>query len=657
MGAPHRNAPALTFDVTRVNVQQWSADLGATDWLSVNQTGFDTLGLNIFENTTLETRSAKIFVRDTSNSSVFDSVMVYQYSALDTFLLAAPREQSVSFSGKTVEFGITSANVTNWVIQPDELPDWIVPGNSTSDTLRLIVGLNDTLETRSAKVLIYNQANFAIYDSVSIYQFASPDPYILAAPREKKVSHKGNVAVDFDLTLVNVQDWVFEDTSAFDEWIEFENLGNVMQLNVSANDSLQARQANIVIHQAGNALVRDSVSVYQYSGLDNYILIEPREQLAKRYSGDTLDFKITRVNVQEMDFELIDGDEMIDPEATSIFNDTLRVVVKMNNSPNARQAYINVFDAVNPGQASDTVSLFQDFPYIIMRPAAFDSIVWTDTIIGIETFSNVGSYSVRKGENLDWFQISSDSSNWSNNALMLSGNDQVFLRVDTNDNSFLRRSSLLKFEIYNEIASEFWFDQNTRPGNFFPVSGQVYIEGDTSRPLPGVKVVLYDTVAVTNQQGRYINQAVPENWIGTITPLIDTTLAVPYYFLPPRIEIIELGIIDTTQIEPHFAAYKIDPAVTLSPKSAAICFGETLEPNDPNYPTANITDTYGASTYKWISIPPDSILELNPNVLTPVFGPKETTFYILEVSNFFRTATDFFTIEVNSTAPKFQFYR
>lgn len=652
--APHTGMQSLNFDVTRVNVQEWLADLGATDWLTENQSGFDTLGLNIFENTTLETRSAKIFVRDTSNSSVFDSVMVYQYSALDTFLLAAPREQSVSFSGKTVEFGITSANVANWVIQPDELPDWIVPGNSTSDTLRLIVGLNDTLETRSATVFIYNQANFDIYDSVSIYQFASPDPYILAAPREKKVSHKGNEEVDFDLTLVNVEDWVFEDTSAFDEWIQFENLGNVMRLNVSANDSLQARQANIVIHQAGNALVRDSVSVYQYSGLDNYILLEPREQLAKRYSGDTLDFKITRINVEEMNFELIDGDGMIDTEATSIFNDTLQVVVKMNNSPNARQAYINVFDAGNPGQASDTVSVFQNFPYIIMRPAAFDSLDWKETAISIETFSNVGEYSVRKGETLDWFQISSDSSNWSNNALILSGNDQVFLRVDTNDNSFLRRSSLLKFEINNEVASEFWFDQNTRPGTTFPVSGHVYIEGDTSRPLPGVKVVLYDSVVVTNQQGRYINQTVPENWIGNITPIIDTALAVPYYFLPPRIEISGLGIIDTTQLAP-FAAYKIDPAVTLSPKNAAICFGETLEPGAPNYPTANITDTYGSSTYKWISIPPDPILELNPNVLTPVFGPKETTFYILEVSNFSRTATDFFTIEVNQLPQAFSF--
>ncbi len=652
----HTETESVDFNITRVNVALWEVNQATVpEWIEVNASGQDLLDLKVLENESLQTRVANIFIHDAENASIMDSVWIYQYSALDTFLLAAPREQSVQFTGNVIDFHITSVNVSNWVIDPMQLPDWIEPGNSTQDILQLNVLLNESLQARQETVFIFSQANASIKDSVTIYQFAAEDPYILAAPREKKVGHPGDPAVDFDLTLVNVEEWEFVDTTIYEDWIDFENLGNKIRLSVAANEELSARSANIVIQESGNPAVRDSVSIYQYSALDQYILMEPREQLAQRYSGDTLYFRATRVNVDQLGFDVFDDEEgMIDLANTTIENDTLTVFVNLNDDPNSRQARIKVFDVDRPDQVSDTVSVYQNFPFIILRPSALDSLDWTGTVQTINSYSNVAQYTVRKGETIDWFQISKDSLNWSAQSLTLAGNDQFYLRVDSNNNSFLRRSSKLQFDISSSVATEFWFDQNTRPGKFYPVSGQVFVQNDPLQPLQGVSVVLYDSIVKTNASGTYTYQNVPENWIGTITPLIDTALAIPYYFLPPRIEISGLGIIDTTQLAP-FAAYKIDPAVTLVPKTAAICFGETLGPGDPNYPTANITDTYGASTYKWTSIPPDSILGLNPNVLTPVFGPKETTFYILEVTNFFRTATDFFSIEVNQLPQAFSF--
>ncbi|MBE0637194.1 MAG: T9SS type A sorting domain-containing protein [Bacteroidales bacterium] len=652
----HTETESLDFIITRVNVAAWEVDPASVPvWIEVNESGQDWLKLKILENGSLQTREANIFFSDGTNTSVMDSVWIYQYSALDTFLLAAPREQSVQFTGAEIEFHITSVNVGNWVIDPVQLPEWIEQGSNTPDKLRLTVLLNESLQARQETVYIFSQANAAVYDSVTIYQFAAEDPYILAAPREKKVSHLGHPAVDFNLTLVNVEEWEFADTTIYQDWIDFQNLGNKIRLSIAANEDLSARAANIVIQESGNPTVKDSVSVYQYSALDQYILMEPREQLAQRYSGDTLYFKATRVNVDQLGFDVFDDVEgMIDLANTTIENDTLTVFVNLNNDPNSRLAKIKVFDVDRPDEVTDTVSIYQNFPYIILRPSALDSLDWTGTVQTINSYSNVSQYTVRKGETFDWFQISKDSLNWSAQSLTLAGNDQFYLRVDSNNNSFLRRSSKLQFDISSSVATEFWFDQNTRPGKFFPVSGQVFIQNDPLQPLAGVSVALYDSIVKTNASGTYAYQFVPENWIGTITPLIDTALAIPYYFLPPRIEITGLGITDTTEILP-FAAYKIDPAVTLTPKSTAICFGQMLNPDDPGYPSANITDTYGSSTYLWTADPPDSILSLNPTVLTPVFGPKVTTTYRLEVTNFFRTVSDNFTIIVNQLPEAFGF--
>jgi alpha-D-ribose 1-methylphosphonate 5-phosphate C-P lyase len=650
----HTGNQSLNFDVTAVNVLTWTADVGNNFWITVNPSGQDVLSLKVDENTTLETRVATVFINDITNPDVRDSVMVYQYSALDSCILASPREQFVPFTGSSISFHVTTVNVNNWVVNTALLPDWIELGSNSEDTLHLNILMNPDLKTRNATVHLYDPNNQETRDSVDVFQFAAVDPYILIAPREKRISHLGNAAVDFDVTLVNVDEWEFVDTTIYQDWIDYRNLGSKMQLSIDTNKLLEARFADIVIRAVGDTLVKDSVSIYQYSGLDQYILMEPREQLAKRYSTDTLYFEIKRVNVDGVAFEIFDDSAMINPDSTYISNDILTVAVKSNNSPYSRQASVKVFDLQSPGQVYDSVSVYQNFPYIILRPSAIDSIVWTDAVHKINTYSNVAQYTVSKSENLEWYQISKDSSDWSNASLTLAGNDQFFMRVDSNNNSYLRRSSFLGFEISDQIATEFWFDQNTRPGKFFPVKGNVFVQNDPQQPLSGVSIVLYDSILKTNTTGIYEYQHVPENWIGTITPLIDTSWAIPYYFLPPRIEIAGLGIIDTTLITP-FAAYKIDPTVTLAPKSTAICFGQMLLPGDPGYPTASITDTYGSSTYHWTAIPYDSVMAPDSNKLAPKFSPRVNTTYYLEVYNFFRSTVDSFKIVVNQLPDEFSF--
>jgi hypothetical protein len=643
---PHTGNDNLVFDVTAVNIDDWTVNTGAFSWITVNSSGAGGLSLNIAPNPEAETRMAVLYVFDSGNPAVYDSVFVYQYSGLQSYLLAAPREKSILHTGGMVAFHITSVNTGNWVISPENLPEWLTPGPMSSDSLRLIISLNTTASTRSAEVYLFDQNNPDVFDSVRVYQSASPLPYILTAPREKKIPHTGSPQLDFKTTLVNVAAWEFTDTSPYDDWISFLNVGDsILRLSVDTNLVLQGRSAKILIQSTDDEQVKDSISVYQFSASDSYILAEPREQLARRYAGDTLSFGILSVNVDSLVFELVENPGgMIDLAASSLQNDTLRMIVLANGSPASREASIRIFDYHNP-QVSDTVSIFQNYPFMIVRPAAFANIGWDGDVLKINTYSNIAGYEVRKGSGQNWYQLSRDSLSWGHEPLELMGNDSLYIRVDTNYNAFLRRSSFLDFSFNDEIGNVFWFDQETREGTFFDLIGRVFIEGDPLRPLQGISVALYDSVYTTNEEGLYRND-VPENWIGIITPLIDPDLEVPYYFLPPRIEIIGLGITGDTIVE-TFAAYKIQPAVTILPASTRLCFGDLLLPESGNYPNISISDTYGSSTYEWTSEPFDEILATNADVLFPVFGPLSTTTYRLRVNNFFRTAEESFTITVN----------
>lgn len=648
---PHTGDNAVDFVVIMVNLNGWEfIDTGPyEDWIIFQNIGDSIMRLSVDENTLLQSREALVVIQATGNTAIKDTVYIYQYSALDSYLLASPRERILTYLGASTEFHVQSVNVDNWVINTGLLPAWIAPGNSVYDTLRLIIDINNSSSARASTIFISDESNPAVMDSVSVFQHASPDPQILAAPREKKVPHYGSENVDFQITLVNVENWEFADTTAYQDWIDFYNIGDsILRLSVDSNISLATRTANIVIQSVSDPFVKDSVIIYQYSAFDKYIIVDPREQMTSHFPSDTLVFNVLTVNVALPDFEIIYASHptMIDIESSSLTETQLTIIVNQNDDPQPRQARIRVFDTGHQ-EISDTVFIYQDFPFIIIRPAAMDDILWTGETIKINSYSNLSEYVVSKGHELDWYELSKDAVFWSNDPIILSGIDSIYLRVLVNNNAFLKRSSYLMFQSGSAFENQFWFEQNARPGALFNLSGRVLIQGDELQPLQGVRVAIYDTIRITNAAGVYYHDKIPENWVGTITPLIDTSLPVPYYFFPPAIEITGEGITSDTILN-IFAAYTIEPSVVINPEITTSCAGQALMPGNAGYPSISINNTYGPSTYSWTSLPADTLLAQQSNVLYPQFGPQATTVYTLEVTNYFQTATDSFTIVVNN---------
>jgi hypothetical protein len=646
----HTGDTAVDFAVTMVNLDGWAFVDTAPyeDWIIFQNIGDSIMRLSVDENTLLQSREAQIVIQASGNTAIRDTVYIYQYSALDSYLLVSPREKILTYQGASIEFHVQSVNIDNWLIDTNLLPSWIAPGNSVHDTMRITVEANYSFFARAATVLIFDETNPAVRDSVSVFQHASSGSQILAAPRLKNVPHYGSDSVDFQITLVNVENWEFADTTAYQDWIDFYNIGDsILRLSVDSNSSLATRTANIVIQSVSDPLVQDSVMIFQYSALDKYIIIDPREQMAGHAANDTLVFNVLTVNVNSPEFEIIYASHpaMIDLEGSSLTETQLSIIVNQNDDLQPRQARIRVFDTEH-SNISDTVFIYQDFPYMIIRPPVMNDIHWTGEIIKLYSYSNLTEYFVSKGHELDWYDLSTDAVSWSNDPVMLSGNDSIYLRVQENNNAYLRRSSYLMFESGSSFENQFWFEQNTRPGAFFNLSGRVLIQGDELQPLQGVRIAIYDTIRITNAAGVYFHEKIPENWVGTITPLIDISLPVPYYFYPPAIEITGEGITSDTIL--NFEAYTIDPTLVINPKTTSSCAGQALIPGSPAYPLININNTYGPSTYSWTSVPTDTLLALNPNVLYPHFGPQSTTVYMLEVTNYFRTSTDTFTIVVNN---------
>ena len=605
--------------------------------------------LSVAENTQALSREARIVIQASDDASIKDSVNVYQYSALDGYLLAAPREQIISHQGNSnVEFQVTAVNVDEWDVDAASIPLWISVVNSGEEVLAFSVAPNNNNLIRQATIRIYAVNQPAIEDFVTIYQLAGTEAYLIASPRSSLVPHYGDDEVDFTITRVNVEGWEFTNTAPYEDWIIFQNIGDtIMRLSIAENTQALSREARIVIQASDDASIKDSVNVYQYSALDSYIIVEPREQQTSDYLADTLTFSVIPINVTSLNFEVYYSShpEMIDPELSGLSDNQLTILVNQNNSQQPREARIKVFDADNP-EVSDTVFVYQSYAYIIISPGALNNISWAGEIIKIKSFSNISGYFSTKGHGYEWYELSKDAVNWSDDPVLLSGNDSVYLRVQENNNAFQNRSSFLNFQTGGEIFNIFWFTQNAQVGASYTVSGRVLIEGNEDQPLAGVQIVLYDSIIITNALGRYQHDNVPENWTGTITPIIDNSLPIPYYFFPQIIEISGAGITGNTVLQ-DIAAYRIEPNVVISPKTTAICNGIVLEPGNLGYPSASISNTFGPSTYYWTSEPVDSVLLENPNILYPNFGPKHTTTYWLEVNNFFRTAVDSFTIVVN----------
>lgn len=655
--APHQGTDSLNFFITAVNVENWEADIEGIDWITQNVNSSDTLSLSVSENPLNETRSALIFIYDISNPVVKDSVYIFQYSALDGYLLAAPREQVIASQGNgDVNFQVNAVNIEDWEYDPETIPSWITITGSGDETLSMSVSPNEELQIRLATIRLFATNQTSIEDFVSIYQLAGTGSYLIATPRSKLVPHYGDDEVDFSVTMINTDGWEFTDTNPYEDWIVFQNLGDsTMRLSVAENAESTPRQALIHINAINNPAAKDSVFVFQYASTDSYIIVEPREQQTAGYLADTLVFDVTLVNISSVSFEVYQSTDpdMIDLDNTGLSNNQLNIFVTQNNTQMNRSARIRLFDADNPA-ISDTVIVHQGYAYIIVSPSAMSDIAWSETVLKINTFSNIENFSVSKGNAASWYQLSKNASSWTNDPVDLSGNDSVYLRVLENENAFLSRSGQLNFQFGGNTINTFWFTQNAKEGTIYSVNGRILVEGSETEPLAGVRVVLYDSVVTTNAAGQFVHPAIPENWTGTITPLIDASLPVPYYFFPHLIEISGDGITGNTTV-PDISAFRIQPSVIINPETTTICFGQILKPDQPGYPAFSIGNTYGPITYSWSSDPVDSILLENPDIRNPEFGPKETTTYWLEVENYSIVSSDSFTIVVNQLADAVNF--
>jgi alpha-D-ribose 1-methylphosphonate 5-phosphate C-P lyase len=367
---PHTGASQVDFFITQANTGGW--DFTDTspyeDWITFDNLG-DTMRLEVSENTTLETRQALIKIHANDNPDVTDSVSVYQFSALDKYILAAPREFEVPYTASTVNFDVIAVNLgESWDVDIISGEDWITIMNYGDDSLLINVEENSTISSRVAIVRLYSPSDNLVSDTVAIYQFAAPESYLLAAPREQRIPHFGKDTVDFVITQVNVNGWTFTDTIPYQDWITFDNLGDTMRLNIDENLTLETRQAIIKIHATDNPTVTDSVAVYQFSALDKYILAAPRE-FEVPYTASTVNFDVIAVNLGESwQFEILEGDQWI--VVIEHGEDSLLINVSANDTISSRVAIVRLYSP-SDNLVSDTVAIYQfaaPDPFILVAP-------------------------------------------------------------------------------------------------------------------------------------------------------------------------------------------------------------------------------------------------------------------------------------------------
>jgi len=302
----HLGDTAVDYTVTVSNlpVNGWQVDPATVQpWISVTQQGDDILRLSVEQNDSLATRKDTIFLRATDNPTIQDFVFIYQYSALDTFLLAAPREKKIGYTANSgVDFRVTSANLPGgWEVDLSTLAEWVDGSVNIGDSiLRLIVSENESLETRVDTIWFFGTGHPDVYDFIMIYQYSRPDTFLLAAPREQRVVHTGNSAVDFIVTASNVPAAGWQvDPATVQPWISvLEQGNNLLRLDVSPNDSLKSRIDTIWFYVGANPDIYDSVFIYQYSALDTFLLAAPRERKVGRFQTDT-EFRISTANLPE----------------------------------------------------------------------------------------------------------------------------------------------------------------------------------------------------------------------------------------------------------------------------------------------------------------------------------------------------------------------
>ena len=630
---------SVDFIITVQNAEAWKVDPETLNFgITVNNQGGDLLSLDVPENPSSLYRTCTIVIFDTINTSITDSVSVYQLAAPESYILASPRSDTILFNGGQSIFNIKAVDLTsNWTIDENTLPFWIPDYTIENDSM-LVLNINPNISafTLQAIIRIIDTDNPVIRDSISVFQYATPEKYLLAAPREQKIMHGGGIMF-FEITSVNVDVWDL-DTTTVPGWISDYNIaGNALALTVDPNTSLLTRETSLrIFADSIGSTVEDFVSVYQYSGLEHYLLASPRERKAGNLT-DTLYFSIDTVNLSTWQAEILGGDTSW-IETIISGADTLGLVISENFDTISRHATIRIFSEDYPN-AEDMVSVYQYSPFepfIIIDPT-FNRFSSDIDSLSIYTFSNLDNYSVEQSPTEPkptWYSLNKISGTY---------NDSVQLLVNPNENGYYGRSSYLIFRSPDSsFVNYFYFQQGKNSFNFINISGTVSLEGEQQIPIANVDIIIdFDTLH-TDNTGFFTHQK-PYGWVGIVRPE-----KFGYFFDPPN------AVYNNAQeadILKDFTAFEINPKISfnIGGDTLAVCPGVQIDSASAEYPTISVSGTFGPRGYKWFSEPGDP--NLNTDSLTvvanQVFSPELTTTYFLVIYNYGTTDTTSFTIRVN----------
>ncbi len=636
---PAEGSPAVDFAITALYVDAWRVDEDMlADWIEVVSTSEDSLRISVSANDSPGTRSAMIQIYDTLNRNISDSLFIYQYATPQAYILISPRSDTSGFTGKTTSFDITTVNISGDLFFDEALlPEWI-EAEIVNNLLNVEINPNGNSATRETTIVVYEDNNPDIRDSVLVYQYALPGKYLLAAPREQSVGHEPGTAL-FDITAVGMDTW-FVDTTTLPAWIpEYSMIGQSIMFSYQENLSLQTRSASIRIFADSMASpVEDYVSIYQYSKLDYYLLAAPREQNTGP-DADTLYFVVDTINVSSWQAQ-IPGDDSSWIEILISGADTLALAIAENSETTTRQGSIALFSAVHP-DAHDQVSVYQysaSEPYIALD-RTFEVVPYSGDTIQVTLYSNVDSISISKGNQSPWYEI------LGGNIISPVNNTYTFgLKISQNPEAYLARSAFLEINALNLpdtlVSENFYFRQLINPNlNNILLSG--FITTD-SVGLPAVDVIVGEDTVYSAQSG-YFQRSLPYGWVGAVTPL-----KADYYFEPPNYVFETSQKADNDTV--NFNAFLINPTIAFNIENdtISICPGAAINRNSPEYPSFDISGTFGARSYWWFSNPPDPQLNTDTTE-TPawqVFSPTVTTRYSLVLYNYGTADTSTFTLGV-----------
>lgn len=403
----------LFYQITSLNVENWAVD-DTPGWITVEQSGDFVLGLNIAENESLETRQAAIRIFDPEQPDIEDSVEVFQYSDIDHYLIASPREKKFSrFGTESFQFDILRANIMNWEV--DAVPGWIQVNAAGENILDIEVLENPGFSARDTAIAIFSSELPDVRDTVYIYQYAASDTVLLAAPREAVVGFPGNNNLIFDITSQNADAWKVDETT-LNSWIQLNNQGgDQFSLLIEENNEFQTRSENIIIYDTLNPAARDSVFIYQYSALQSAIIAAPREQ-AVAHTESQANYVITDINLPS-GWE-VDQNSIQDWITANPVGPFLSLDVSENTAPETRSDTISI-QATGIPDIRDSVILFQYSNldhFLLAAPRESKTGFQADTLTFEVTKTNIDSWQVEIIGNPDWV----DTLGYGDNSLVLS---------------------------------------------------------------------------------------------------------------------------------------------------------------------------------------------------------------------------------------------